>query len=387
MKNNLLKKINPFFKSSLIVSIFFAIDKVFAFVRQTFVARQFGLSYELDVFNAANNIPDLLSALISGGALGVALIPVLTEYFEKKQDKEKQEGWRIFSIVVNLAFIITGIIAIIIAIFANFIITKLIAPGFPPEQQMLSVELMRLDLIAIMIFSISGLVMASLQSNKHFLFPALAPILYNVGQIFGVMILSPKEPINLFGITFPHFNMGIHGLVYGVIIGATLHLLIQLPPLFKMGYRWYPGLGLKDPKIHQLGTLLGPRVITKFFIFMFFIVRDHLASGMGEGAVTALNMGWFIMQVPETLLGTAFAIILLPTISEITAKKDDQKFKIRMNQAYRIMLALTIPAAAILAAGVQPAVANLLNYTTAETARVVLSPPASTCSVLPVTPS
>ena len=373
MKNNLLKKINPFLKSSLIVSIFFAIDKVFAFVRQTFVARQFGLSYELDVFNAANNIPDLLSALISGGALGVALIPVLTEYFEKKQDKEKQEGWRIFSIVVNLAFIITGIIAIIIAIFANFIITKLIAPGFPPEQQILSVELMRLDLIAIMIFSISGLVMAGLQSNKHFLFPALAPILYNVGQIFGVMILSPKEPISLFGITFPHFSMGIHGLVYGVIIGATLHLLIQLPPLFKMGYRWYPGLGLKDPKIHQLGTLLGPRVITKFFIFMFFIVRDNLASGMGEGAVTALNMGWFIMQVPETLLGTAFAIILLPTISEITAKKDDQKFKIRMNQAYRIMLALTIPAAAILAAGVQPAVANLLNYTTAETARVVLA--------------
>jgi putative peptidoglycan lipid II flippase len=351
MKNNLLKKINPFLKSSLIVSIFFAIDKIFAFVRQTFVARQFGLSYELDVFNAANNIPDLLSALISGGALGVALIPVLTEYFEKNQEKEKQEGWRIFSIVVNLAFIITGIIAVIIAIFAKFIITKLIAPGFPPEQQMLSIELMRLDLIAIMIFSISGLVMAGLQSNKHFLFPALAPILYNVGQIFGVMILSP----------------------YGVIIGATLHLLIQLPPLFKMGYRWYPGLGLKDPKIHQLGTLLGPRVITKFFIFMFFIVRDNLASGMGEGAVTALNMGWFIMQVPETLLGTAFAIILLPTISEITAKKDDEKFKIRMNQAYRIMLALTIPAAAILAAGVQPAVANLLGYTAAETARVVLA--------------
>ena len=240
MKNNLLKKINPFLKSSLIVSIFFAIDKVFAFVRQTFVARQFGLSYELDVFNAANNIPDLLSALISGGALGVALIPVLTEYFEKKQDKEKQEGWRIFSIVVNLAFIITGIIAIIIAIFANFIITKLIAPGFPPEQQMLSVELMRLDLIAIMIFSISGLVMAGLQSNKHFLFPALAPILYNVGQIFGVMILSPKEPINLFGITFPHFNMGIHGLVYGVIIGATPPSPHSTPPPLQNGLSLVP---------------------------------------------------------------------------------------------------------------------------------------------------
>ena len=370
MNNKFLDKLNPFFKSSLIVSIFFGIDKIFAFVRQTFVARQFGLSYELDVFNAANNIPDLLGALISGGALGVALIPVLTRYFEKGENKE---GWRIFSIIVNLAFIVTGIIAIFASIFAGFIITKIIAPGFPLEQQLLAVELMRLDMIAIMIFSISGLVMAGLQSNKHFLFPALAPILHNVGQLFGVLVLAPEDPIQFFGISIPAMGMGIHGLVYGVIIGASFHLLIQLPALFKHGFRWHPGLGLRDAKVHELTKLLGPRVLTKFFIFLFFIIRDNLASGMGEGAVTALNMGWFIMQVPETLLGTAFAIILLPTISEILSKGDEDKFKVTMNKAYKIMLALTIPSAALLAAGIEPMVAGLLGYAPAETTQVVLA--------------
>lgn len=370
MIKNKLKNLNPFFKSSLLVSVFFGIDKIFAFVRQTFIARQFGLSYELDVFNAANNIPDMLSALISGGALGVALIPVLATYFENNEDNE---GWRIFSSVVNLAFIVTGVVAIFSALFANFIITKIIAPGFPIEQQLLAVELMRLDLIAIMIFSISGLVMAGLQSKKHFLFPAMAPILHNVGQLFGVLILAPHENIQLFGFELPSLKLGIHGLVYGVILGAGLHLLIQLPTLFKLGFRWHAGTGLRDPKAHELYKLLGPRVVTKFFIFLFFIIRDNLASGMGEGAVTALNMGWFIMQVPETLLGTAFAIILLPTISEIIAKGNFGEFKIIMNKAYKIMLALTIPSAALLAAGIEPLVSGLLGYNPAETAMVVLA--------------
>ena len=99
----------------MIVAFFFGVDKIFGFVRQLLVARQFSLSYELDVFNAANNIPDLLSALISGGALGIALIPVLSEYLEKKG---KKDAWELFSRILNLAFVVTAIFAVIIAIFA-----------------------------------------------------------------------------------------------------------------------------------------------------------------------------------------------------------------------------------------------------------------------------
>ena len=115
----------------------------------------------------------------------------------------------------------TGSIAILIAIFAEPIVNAEIgiAPGFGAEQRQLLAELMRLNLIGTVIFSISGLVMASLQANQHFLFPALAPILYNVGQIFGAIFLVPR--------------FGIRGLVYGVILGAALHLLMQIPALYR----------------------------------------------------------------------------------------------------------------------------------------------------------
>jgi putative peptidoglycan lipid II flippase len=345
-------------RSSLIVAFFFGIDKVIGFVRAVIVNRQFGLTYDLDVFNAANNIPDLLSALISGGALGVALIPVLSEYLQRDG---REAAWRLFTRIVNFAFIVTGIFAIVIAIFAPVLIGRVIAPGFPAEQQALAVELMRLDLFAILIFSVSGLAMAGLQANQHFLLPALAPSLYNFGQIFGALVLSNR------------FGMGIHGLVWGVIIGAGLHLLIQVPGLLHFGYRWAPKLDLKDAGVRQVLRLLGPRVATMFFIQMFFLVRDNLASSMGEGAVTALNTGWFIMQVPETLLGTAIAIALLPTISEIYARGETDNFRDTLNGAVRAMLALTIPSALLLAVGVRPLVQAAFGFEPAGTTLVVIA--------------
>src|SRR3990170_6440446 len=215
-----------FAKSTLIIAFFFGVDKVLAFARQLIFTNQFGLSYQLDVFNAANNIPDLLSALISGGALGVALIPVLSDYMQKSG---RSASWELFTRILNLAFIVTAVLSILIALLAPWLIDTVIVPGFPPEQKALSVELMRLDLIAILVFSISGLAMAGLQANQHFILPALAPVLYNVGQIFGALVLSPQSGYQIAGFTLPHFSLGIHGLVYGVIIGSLLHLGIQIP--------------------------------------------------------------------------------------------------------------------------------------------------------------
>ncbi len=344
-----------FAKSALIIAFFFSVDKVLAFARQLIFTNQFGLSYQLDVFNAANNIPDLLSALISGGALGVALIPVLSDYMQKSG---RSSAWELFARILNLAFIVTAALAILIALMAPWLISNVIAPGFPAEQKALSVQLMRLDLIAILVFSISGLAMAGLQANQHFILPALAPALYNIGQIFGGLVLSPENGYRIAGITLPHFNLGVHGLVYGVIIGAVLHLLIQVPGLIRYGFRWQPIVGLRTPGVKQVLVLLGPRVLTMLFIQIYFIARDNLASGLGEGSITALNLGWFIMQVPETLLGSAIAIALLPSISEIFARGDREKFRDTVNGAVRVLLALTIPAAVLLGVGLRPLLAR-----------------------------
>jgi putative peptidoglycan lipid II flippase len=320
--------------------------------------------------NVANNIPDLLSALISGGALGVALLPVLSEYLQKRGNRE---AWDLFARVLNLAFLLTAAASILIALLARPIVVHVIAPGFPSEVQELAIELMRLDLIAILIFSISGLIMAGLQAHQHFLLPAMAPGLYNIGQIFGVVILAPAVGYTFGPISLPGFGLGIYGLVYGVILGSLLHLCIQIPGLLHYKFEWRPAIGLREPGMKKVMRLLGPRVLTMFFLQIFFIYRDHLASFMGEGPVTALNYGWFFMQVPETLLGTALAIALLPTLAEHFARGDTAQFIETMNRAVRVMLTLTIPIAALMAVAIRPLVQTLLGFDVDETTMVVLA--------------
>ena len=348
-----MKSLSRLTRATLLLAIFFAADKVVAILRQVIIARQFGLTSGLDAFNVANNLPDMLFALFSSGALALALIPVLSEVLAKE---DRKAAWTLFSRIANLVFIITAILSLVVAIFAETLVKSRygIAPGFSPDQQELVVRLMRLDLIATMIFSISGLVIAGLQANQHFLLPALAPLLYNIGQIIGAIILSPADGYRIGPISLPALNMGIYGLVAGVILGAVLHLAIQVPGLIQYGFKWQPGLSLSDPRVKQVLKLMGPRVLTVFFIQITFIARDNLASHFTEGAVSALTYGWMIQQVPETLIGTAIGTAMLPALSEMVAREQREKFQSTIQNAVRVLIAVTIPVAVILSLGLKP---------------------------------
>jgi len=335
-----MKKLSSLSRASILLFFLFTLDKLLALGRAAFSLDRFGLTHEFDAFNAANNLPDLLFALISGGALAMAFIPILTEAIT---NKGRAAAWDIFSRVANIAFIATATVSVFVAVFADQIVTAEIGitPGFTPELQSLVAELMRLNLIATLIFSVSGLVMAGLQSNQHFLFPALAPIMYNVGQLFGVLVLAPR--------------FGVHGLVYGAIIGAGLHLLIQVPGLIQHKFRWTPAVTINNPEVIAALELIGPRLLTMFMIQLMFIARDNLASRLEqEGAVTMLTYGWMIMQVPETIIGTALATALLPTLSEYASRGNWSGFRQTMEKSLRILVSLTLPVAAVMAAGIHP---------------------------------
>jgi putative peptidoglycan lipid II flippase len=213
---------------------------------------------------------------------------------------------------------------------------------------------MQLNLIGTVIFSISGLVMAGLQANQQFLLPALAPTMYNLGQIFGAIFLVPIY--------------GIYGLVYGVIFGAAMHLLIQVPGLFRYKFKWTPALDLRNTGLIEALKLLGPRLLTMLGIQFIVIARDNLASRLYQtGAVTSLTYGWMIMQVPETLLGTAIATAILPTLGEFAARQDWSAFRLTVERALRILIALTIPVAAIMAAGINPLVRAVFGFDSTTT--------------------
>jgi len=357
-----MSKLSHLTRTSILLAGFFALDKFLAFVKSMLFNKIVGLE-GMGIFGAANNIPDYLSALLSGGALGMAFIPVLTEVLNAKG---RREVWALFSRIVNLAFIVTGAVSLVIILLARPLVRNIIVPNFTPTDQELTVSLMRLDLIAILLFSISGLVMAGLQANQHFLLPALAPILYNLGQIFGVTVLAPAKSLHLGPVALPTFGFGLYGMVYGVILGAALHLLIQVPGLIRYGFRWQPTLGLKNSGVQRVLVLLGPRVLTMACIQVYFVARDSLSSFFGSTGVGALNLGWTIEQVPETIIGTSIAVALLPSLAEFINRGQANVFTQTINRALRVMLALALPAATLLALAVRPLAEIFFGYDAAR---------------------
>ncbi len=317
-------------RSFLLLGFLFAADKLVAMVRQILIGQTFGIGQQLDAFNAANNLPDMVFALISGGAMAVAVIPVLTETLDREG---RDAAWALFSRLANWAFLITAFLAVGLALLAQPFISHVVVPNFDPAHQALTASLMRLDLLALLIFSVSGLVMGSLQAQKHFLLPGLAPIFYNGGMIFGVLVLAPR--------------FGIYGLAYGTILGAGMHLAIQVPALITHGFRWTPSLDWRHPGVLKAAVLMGPRILTVAAIQTIFVATDNFASGLGTGAITALAYGWLIMQVPETVIGSALGTVLLPTLSELADRGLMDELRRMIRRAAGITLVLTLPVMAV----------------------------------------
>lgn len=353
-------KLSSLSKTSLLLVVCFAADKVLAILRQLIIARQFGLSDELDIFNIANNLPDMLFILISGGAMAMVVIPVLTDVIEKKTIAD---SWRVFSTILNLTFAVSFVLAALIWIFAEPIVTSEfgIAPGFGPESRTSVIRLMRLNLISTLIFSVSGLFMGALQANRRFLLPAIAPLFYNIGQIFGAVVLAPETGLSMGSVSLPALGLGIDGLAYGVIIGAAMYFLIQLPGLLRLGFRWSPRFELSDENVRRMLRILVPRVLTVFFVQLIFIFRDNFASRLQPGAVSALSYSYMFQQLPETLVGTALGTALLPSLSLFITERDAERFAAAFSKTVRLIIALTFGIAVIMSVGLAPIVAFALK--------------------------
>lgn len=314
--------------SALIVGAGFLVSKVTGFLDDRILVQTIGRNPALDAYYAAFNLPDLLFTLISGGALAAAFIPVFTGLLAHE---DRTRAWQLASAVVNTAFLVALIGAVTLAICAPWFVAQTVASGFAPEYQQLTADLMRVLLIGSVIFAISGVVMSALQANQHFFLPALAPILYNLGILGGVIFLAP--------------TLGVWGPTLGVVIGAALHLLIQVPGLIKYKARWTPRLGWRDVDLRRVIRLMIPRIIGLGTVQFASLVTVSLASALPVGSVTALSNGWKVMQLPETLIATAIATAAFPTLSELASRRQLAELRATLRTTLLVILALTVPAA------------------------------------------
>lgn len=317
-------------QSTLMLMVLFGIAKAISLGQTVIIAQFFGLDSQWDAYVAANGIPELIVILISGGALGHAFIPIFSSYLARG---EQIDGYRLASHVVNTVFAIALAISVIVFFFTPWLVRNWIAPGFVdnPETIQQTIGMMRLLLVGTIIFAVSGIFSSILHSHNHFLLPAVAPIMYDLGILFGVVFLLKP--------------FGIYGVALGTVMGAVAHLLIQVPGLIRHGAKWFPEFGFSDPMLWRVIRLMLPRV-AGLFVFQFnFLVMRNIASRFGEGGISALDWGWRLMQIPQTLIGTAMGIVIFPTLAALSEIEDSDGKRNAMSGALKFIMFASIPSA------------------------------------------
>lgn len=297
--------------------------------RQILVADAFGTSADFEAFSAANRISEALFTLVARGALAAAFIPTFTGLLARQH---RRSAWRLASAVFNLILLVTAIACLLAAVFAPQIVHYILAPGFAadPAKEALTISLARLMLPSAAIFSISGLVMGIMNAHQVFLIPALTPSMYQLGMIFGVIVLSPR--------------LGIFGLAWGVLIGACLHLALQIPSLRRQKGAYTPTLGLTDPQVREVVRLMGPRLLGVAVVELNFWVNTRLASLQPEGSLAGIAIAFPLMLMPQAAIAQSIAIAAMPTFSAQVALGKLDEMRISLAASLRGALLLSIPA-------------------------------------------
>ncbi|MDY6874128.1 MAG: murein biosynthesis integral membrane protein MurJ [Chloroflexota bacterium] len=309
----------------------FIISNLVGVIRGMVITQAFGTSAELDSFNAANRIAELLFNLVAGGALGSAFIPTFTGFLTRK---DRQGAWRLASGVVNLVLLALILISILAWVFAPQIVRHglyVLAPDVHPGQEALTISLLRIMLPSVAIFGVSGLIMGILNAHQVFLIPAIAPAMYSLGMILGTLLLPE--------------SWGIRRLAVGVVGGALLHLLVQAPRLLKLpgrAYRFF--LGWRDKAIMGVFRLMGPRLLGVAVVQINFIANTIIALGQPEGSASAITLAFSLMLMPEMAVAQSAAIASLPTFSAQVARGELEEMRASLATTLRSVLLLAIPA-------------------------------------------
>ncbi|MCK9518754.1 MAG: murein biosynthesis integral membrane protein MurJ [Dehalococcoidia bacterium] len=345
--------------AAAIVAFGFIGSRLLGIVRTAAIASAFGTAPEVAAYNVAFRVPDLIFQVLAGATLGSAFIPVFARIY--RRDGEAP-AWRLASNVLNLVTAATAVLCLL-AFIAAPVIVPLLAPGLGQdigrEEELTdqAVELTRLMLLSPLLFSVSGMLTGMLNARQQFFLPALAPMLYNIAIIFGALVLSKP--------------WGVEGLAVGVVIGAALHLAIQVPGLVRERMRYSFSFDWRDSAVREVGRLMGPRVIGLGAAQFNFVITTFFASKVGGEAINALTYAWLLAQLPLALFGMALSTAVFPRLAEHVADEDLHSLQATVSRVLRVIMFLTIPAAIGLALLRIPATATLLQrgeFTASDTA-------------------
>ncbi len=317
--------------AALIIGASSLISRIVGLLRDRTFTTLFGAGDTFDAFIAAFRIPDLIFNLIVIGALSAAFIPMFTEKLVTGKNGKK-EAYRFALSILNMMGLGIGILSLIYIIFAPWIV-PLITPGFSGEKLTLTIELSRIMALQPFLLAVSFVFSGILNSYKRFLAYALAPILYNLGIIAGAIFLVPR--------------IGVEGLAWGVVFGALLHVLVQLPSVISVGFTWQPILISSIQDWQKLWRMMLPRVFGLAAQQTNLFIVTILGSGLLSGSISAFHLANNAQYIPVGIFGIAFAQAAFPTLSEQVARKQKKEFRHTLTKSFRYIMFFVVPLSAL----------------------------------------
>ncbi|MFH0855901.1 MAG: murein biosynthesis integral membrane protein MurJ [Candidatus Omnitrophota bacterium] len=346
-------------KSAGVIGLATFISRLLGFLRDIVIARLFGVYVYAQAFVIAFRIPNLFRDLVGEGATNAAFVPVFSEYAARHT---KEEFWELANVVLNILLVILMSITVLGIIFAP-VIVRLIAPGFiaSPEKLSATITLNRIIFPYILLISLSAYSMGLLNSLKHFAVPAFAPCLLNISIIVFALL----------------YGEGIKGLALGVLAGGLLQLVVQIPVLYKKGFRLKFPRSLNHPAARTIGKLMLPRVLSSCIYQLNNFVDSifgSLAWIVGEGGVAVLYFSYRIIQFPLGIFSNALSQAILPTFSTHALEDSSEKLKHTLSWGLRAVFFVMVPASVAFMVISKPIVSSLFgggrfdNYSTTLTA-------------------
>jgi putative peptidoglycan lipid II flippase len=301
--NSETKTIN---RAAVILAVSSLVSGILGLFRDRLLAGTFGAGNELDIYYAAFRIPDFVAMALIMGSISAAIIPLFSEYLVRS----KEEAWHFLSNLLNSFLLFLVIISIILIIFVPQIL-HLIVPGFSGEKLQATVALTRIMFLSPILLGISNIISGVLRVFKRFLVTSLSPIMYNLGIISGILFFVPR--------------MGVMGLAWGVVFGALLHLLIQLPIIFGLGFKPKRALDFSHPGLLKAIKLTLPRTLGLAASQINLVVITAIGSTLAAGSIAVFNLANNLSNLPVTFIAASFSTAAFPFLALYFSEKNNQK--------------------------------------------------------------
>ncbi|KKQ82794.1 MAG: putative peptidoglycan lipid II flippase MurJ [Parcubacteria group bacterium GW2011_GWB1_38_8] len=324
----LYKETHTLNQAALLLGLFAFLSQILAFLRDRLLAHIFGASVELDIYYAAFRIPDLIFVTVASVVSLSVLIPFIIEKESDSPDALKSFINNIFSFFSILIIIISGL-----AFFLMPAFSRILFKGFSDTVLTDVIFISRILLLSPIILGFSNLLGSLTQAYNRFTIYALAPLLYNLGIILGIVFLARQ--------------LGIIGVVIGVILGASLHVLVQIPFVYTLGLFPRPSFRLDLTSIGRVISISLPRTLTLSMTHISTIFLVSMASLMTVGSISILSFSLNLQSVPLSIIGVSYSLAAFPTLSRRFKENNLEAFREQMANTTRFIIFWSLPLTAL----------------------------------------